>query len=306
MAKNIPNRTRPTGIDVISIVPWGTHLCQFYETADDLRGTLVPYFKSGLENNEICIWVTSEPMTVEEATEALNQAVGDLSYYETRGQIQIVDHHEFYCQGGKFDGIKVIQQILEREEVALSSGFDGVRVNGNISWLPKEEWSSFVDYESGLDTAIRSHRIIAVCSYPLECHRPDEIVDIVSNHQGILIRRTDKLEYVPNNGHRYAVALRNRGLSYAEISRRISSSRQWVAQILRGEKNRERRKRTHHNDEMLTLKKAAEFLDVHVNTVRRWSDSGILPAYRIGQRRDRRFRRTDLEKFLNDATADCG
>ena len=170
--------------------------------------------------------------------------------------------------------------------------------------MPKEEWSSFVDYESGVDRAIRSHRIIALCSYPLECYRPDEIVDIVSNHQGILIRRTDKLEYVPNNGHRHVVALRSRGSSYAEIGRRIGSSRQRVAQILGGEKSRERRKGTHHNDKILSVKRAAEFLDLHVNTVRRWSDKGILRGSRVGQRRDRRFRRTDLQEFLNDTTGD--
>jgi excisionase family DNA binding protein len=37
---------------------------------------------------------------------------------------------------------------------------------------------------------------------------------------------------------------------------------------------------------------------VHVNTVRRWNDRGILKAYRIGPRGDRRFNKADIDMFL--------
>ena len=53
---------RNSGINLIGDIPWGTHLCQFYETPEDLTDILVPYFKAGLENNEYCMWVTSAPL----------------------------------------------------------------------------------------------------------------------------------------------------------------------------------------------------------------------------------------------------
>ena len=65
---------RRTGIDVIGDVPWGTHFCQFYETGQDLIEILVPYFKEGLASNEFCMWVTSEPLKVDQATAALRTA----------------------------------------------------------------------------------------------------------------------------------------------------------------------------------------------------------------------------------------
>lgn len=43
---------------------------------------------------------------------------------------------------------------------------------------------------------------------------------------------------------------------------------------------------------------AAQFLSVHKNTLRRWSDQGLLQPYRLGSRGDRRFRLDDLERFL--------
>ena len=53
-------------------------------------------------------------------------------------------------------------------------------------------------------------------------------------------------------------------------------------------------------DPMLTTSDVARFLNVHINTVRRWSNQGILKAYRIGSRGDRRFREEDIVSFLSE------
>ncbi len=52
-------------------------------------------------------------------------------------------------------------------------------------------------------------------------------------------------------------------------------------------------------DPMLTASDVARLLSVHVNTVRRWSNQGILKAYRVGSRGDRRFRQEDITSFLS-------
>jgi len=51
---------------------------------------------------------------------------------------------------------------------------------------------------------------------------------------------------------------------------------------------------------MLTTSDVARLLSVHINTVRRWSNQGILKTYRIGSRGDRRFNQKDVEQFLSD------
>lgn len=49
---------------------------------------------------------------------------------------------------------------------------------------------------------------------------------------------------------------------------------------------------------MLTVREVSRLLHVHSNTLRRWSDQGVIKAYRIGPRGDRRFRPEDIAVLL--------
>ncbi len=49
---------------------------------------------------------------------------------------------------------------------------------------------------------------------------------------------------------------------------------------------------------LLTVGDVAALLHVHTNTVRRWEDQGLIQAWRVGPRHDRRFLRSDVERLL--------
>lgn len=51
---------------------------------------------------------------------------------------------------------------------------------------------------------------------------------------------------------------------------------------------------------MLTITEVSQILHVHSNTLRRWSDLGIIKAYRIGPRGDRRFKQEDIGLLLRE------
>ena len=58
---------------------------------------------------------------------------------------------------------------------------------------------------------------------------------------------------------------------------------------------------------LLTVSEVADLLHVHPNTLRRWSNKGIIRTYRINRRGDRRFKREEIARFLaelNDQTND--
>jgi excisionase family DNA binding protein len=94
------------------------------------------------------------------------------------------------------------------------------------------------------------------------------------------------------------VKLRNAGLSYAEIGRRLGISHERSRQIFKGRNPAKPRKPSLDSRVMLTTGDVAQLLGVHVNTVRRLRNEGILKSYRINLRGDLRFRRKDVDVLL--------
>ena len=52
--------------------------------------------------------------------------------------------------------------------------------------------------------------------------------------------------------------------------------------------------------ELLTMKETCHILGCHPNTLREWDKKGILVAVRFGERRDRRYNKSDIIKLLNE------
>src|SRR5947207_5700934 len=200
------NEMRKTGIDVVGDIPWGTHFCLFYETKDDILDTLVSYCKAGLESEEFCLWVVSEPVTVDEAKHALNQAVPELDRYLAGHSIEIVSAREWYLQDGTFDLKRVIggwHEVLAR---ALTRGYAGVRVTGDTAWLQKKDWKHFCEYEEGLNEAVANQRLAVLCTYPLAACGAVEILDVVRTHQFAVAKRHGGWDIIETAGLKQAKA----------------------------------------------------------------------------------------------------
>ena len=197
-------KRRKAGTEIIGDVPWGTHICQFYQTKEDLLDILVPYFKAGLENNEFCMWITSEPLKVEDAKAALKKVVKNLDHFIKKGQIEILDYSEWYTKSGKFDANNVLQGWVEKENQALKRGYDGLRLSGNTFWLAKGDWRNFTDYEEEVNKVIAKYRMIAICNYSLDKCGAFEVTDVVSNHQFALIRQEGEWVTIENSERKRA------------------------------------------------------------------------------------------------------
>ncbi len=114
-------------------------------------------------------------------------------------------------------------------------------------------------------------------------------------------RRTGTIgdtEKVATSRRDEVVKLRETGLTYAEIGGRFGISKERVRQILKGRPSRE--KPNLDSKVMVRTGDVAQLLGLHSNTVRRWSEKGVLKSYRIGPRGDRRFKREDVDGFLKE------
>ena len=195
-----------TGIDVVGDMPWGTHFCLFYETKEDLLDTTISYCKAGLESGEFCLWVVAEPLTIEEAIDALKDALPDLDRYLADSSIEIVSARDWYLQGGTFDLKRVTGRWHEKLARASARGYAGVRVTGDTAWLEKKDWKDFCEYEEGLNEAVANQRLAVLCTYPLAACGADEILDVVRTHQFALVKRHGGWDVIETAGHKQAKA----------------------------------------------------------------------------------------------------
>jgi C4-dicarboxylate-specific signal transduction histidine kinase len=198
--------TRKTGIDVVGDMPWGTHFCLFYETKQDLLETLTSYCKTGLESEEFCLWVVAEPLTIEEAMDALKHALPDLDRYLADPSIEIVSARDWYLQGGTFDLKRVTGRWHEKLAHASARGYAGVRVTGDTAWLEKKDWKDFCEYEEGLNEAIANQHLAVLCTYPLVACGAVEVLDVVRTHQFALAKRRGSWDVIETAGHKQAKA----------------------------------------------------------------------------------------------------
>lgn len=197
-------KPRESGIDVIGAVPWGTHLCQLYHTKRDLVDTLVPYFKAGLENNELCVWITSATLSEKEAERAMSQAMPDFAKYLQTRQIEIIPHTEWYLKDSIFNGQRVLNAWIDKLHQALDTGYDGMRITGDTAWVEKRDWRKFADYEEEVNNVIVKYNMLAIGTYPLHKFGAGEIIDVIGDHQFAFTRQAGNLVSIKSSVHKRA------------------------------------------------------------------------------------------------------
>jgi hypothetical protein len=187
---------RSSGINAIGSVNWGTHFCQLYHTKEDLIDIIIPYLKAGLENNEFCIWITSNS---QEAREAFKKSVPDLDIYLEKRQIEIIPYNDWYLKAGFFDPQEVLKGWVEKYNKALTSDYDGLRLTEDIFSLEEEYRDDFAEYEKEIDRVIGKYQIIALCTYHLNEYNAAEIIDIITNYQFALVKKEGKWEQIKSS-----------------------------------------------------------------------------------------------------------
>ena len=193
------SKPRKSGIELLGDIPWGSHLCLFYETKQDLLDALLPFFKAGLENNEFIVWVISGPhfASAEEATTELQQVVPGLRQLLEKGQIEILSAPDWYLRGEELNNIEeIIKTWNDKLRGALARGYDGMRASGDMFWLGQKYWTDFYTYEKYLHDFLAGLPAMILCTYPLPKFGGGEVLDIVQAHQFGIVRRHGKWELI--------------------------------------------------------------------------------------------------------------
>jgi DNA-binding CsgD family transcriptional regulator len=205
---------RSSGVNILGDVPWGSHFCVFYESSDDLLDTLIPFFRTGLESNESCVWALAETLPIEDAHTALRRGIPEFDQHLDSGRMEIVLGREWYLpRGGRFDLRKVTAAWEAKVHRALAKGSDGLRVSGDSFWLNTDHWKEFCDYERALTQAMADLPMTALCTYPILASGAADVLEVARAHHCAVVRRNGDWELVepgPVPLEHYSLTLRER------------------------------------------------------------------------------------------------
>jgi len=190
------DQLRNTGLAPVGDRPWGTHICLFYETPQDLYDVHADYFGAGLASGEFCIWALSEPINRDTAIEALRKSVPDFDNYLRDGQIEFIPGYQWYLRGDEFDPQRITGGWHAKLDEALARGFEGMRVSGNAFWFESSLWKEFCEYEAELDRSLAGRRMIVLCTYPLAASRAVDVLDVARTHNFSIAKRDGRWEFL--------------------------------------------------------------------------------------------------------------
>ena len=193
MPMTTSSERRDSGIALVGQLPWGSHFCQFYNSQEDMIDIVVPYFRAGLENNELCIWATSDFLDTGDAIEALSTRAPGFSDYRKNRQLEVFPPTEWYLKGGSFDLERTLGMWMAKHDEALSRGFVGLRVSGAPHWIDsKQDWDDFTAYEAEINNVNGGTKLLVLCTYSLQKCGVVEILDVVRNHEFALAMNRGK------------------------------------------------------------------------------------------------------------------
>jgi two-component system phosphate regulon sensor histidine kinase PhoR len=193
------NRIRKSGINILGDIPWGSHISMLYSSTEEFN-FLAPLIKTGLLNNELCIWVySSTNISREEILDMLSKDIPNIDFYINSGQLLIKSYERWYInESGIFNGVLVNKKWTKLLEAALNSGYDGIRAIGDTHWLERYYYEQFIDYDQSINTLIMDFPYIVICLYDFNKISKLVLANIIANHSLNIIREDNEYKLIGN------------------------------------------------------------------------------------------------------------
>jgi DNA-binding CsgD family transcriptional regulator len=181
---------RNSGLPLIDDVPWGSHLCVFYQSNADLMDAAACFFEAGLQANEFCVWLLPDAVSREQARRKFTDTVEDAERHIRDGRMQLLTT----ADTGPFDLTRRAKLWTGKLDQALASGYDGLRAAGDASTVGSR--AVLQEYEGELHRLLDDKPALALCTYSLESARAVDVFDVVREHNLTVARRDGRWEFM--------------------------------------------------------------------------------------------------------------
>jgi hypothetical protein len=148
----------------------------------------MPYLKTGLEQGEGCLWITSPPLSDSDAINALVAAIPEAAQHRARGRLEIIASPQWYTSAGTFDHQQFVEQWMAKVHWVGQQGLAGIRVIGTDEFLSNGQAEQFGLYERQARDSMRHERSLSLWAYPAAKFTPDRMLEVIQDHSHALLR----------------------------------------------------------------------------------------------------------------------
>jgi DNA-binding CsgD family transcriptional regulator len=233
---------RPTGILPLTRLPWGAHICLFYETDQDLIDATASFMEAGLVANEYGLWMLPEEISRDAAVVALRTAIPGFDDFSSAGAIEMQNTREEYRAAAPFSFKRHIDCHVAK---ALSCGFDGMRAAGTALWIADRAWETYIQFEAEIEEALAGRPAMMLCTDKLSGTHAVDLADVAQFHHFSIILRKGRWELLETPAF---AALRNAApldgddappKGVGGLERLTPRERETLAEIARGASSKE-------------------------------------------------------------------
>jgi hypothetical protein len=173
------------------------HVILIYDSLESKQSTLFAYIQYGLIQGEAAMYVCCE-QTPDAIRDDMKEFGIDVNEYENKGALAIVPYTAVYIRNGKFNLSDVMDSWSKAYQEAISKGFKGMRVTGEMSCFIKHDLiEELLEYERALHTVL-DIPMTAICAYNSdvlsEVDNPIDVYsELVKAHGEVLFAAQEKI-----------------------------------------------------------------------------------------------------------------
>jgi|GEM_PF-6384342 len=167
------------------------HVGLFYSSADEQLSVVLNYMKTGLELREKCVYVFYENR-FDPILEGLESEGVEVDSALKNGDMLFLDYKEVYLGRDFFDPEYVIKKLKYFSDLAVSGGYGGLRITGEMSWANEEFPGSerLMEYEAKLNFFIPRNKITALCQYDMSSFLSGSLIQAIKTHPGVIYKNS--------------------------------------------------------------------------------------------------------------------
>ncbi len=144
----------------------GTHMCLVFRDEAERKKIVSKFVESGVADEEK-VGYFADAATPAEVIEWLESLDVDISEALKEDSFSVNTAADVYCPDGTFLPDRMWALLKEAYNESKESGYSNARVTGEMTWALRGMKGSerLIEYESGINTVVKTHPITAMCQY---------------------------------------------------------------------------------------------------------------------------------------------